>query len=88
MGFTALVTLLGTVLHVILKGIPFVEGLLEKGSDKKAAVMGLAETVANSATDQIIANNPNWVFIKPMADKFIEDVLTAVNAAKAAQQQK
>jgi hypothetical protein len=77
----------GTVINAILKAIPFVESLFGKGTDKKAAVMNIAELASNSAADAIVANNPNWAFIKPMADKFIEDVVAAANAVEAAQKQ-
>ena len=85
MNIGTLVSIIGTVISVIMKAIPFVEELFATGTDKKNAVMGLAETAANSSADMIIANNPNWSFIKPMADKFIEDVIAAWNAVEAAQ---
>jgi hypothetical protein len=80
----SIIKVVGIVIIVIVKAIPFVEDLFTAGADKKTAVMNLAETAANSVSDQIIANNPNWSFIKPMADKFIEDVIAAINAVEAA----
>jgi hypothetical protein len=84
MNFLGIIAIVESVISIILKAIPFVEQLFEKGTDKKSAVMSLAEMAADSATDKIIANNPNWAFIKPMADKFIDDVIAAVNAAETA----
>jgi hypothetical protein len=84
MNFATVISIIGTVISVIMKAIPLVEELFEKGTDKKAAVMALAQTAADSTADQIIKNNPNWSFIKPMADRFIEDVITAYNLAEEA----
>jgi hypothetical protein len=84
MNFLGVISILGTVINVIMKAIPFVEELFKDGADKKAAVVEMTQIAVSGIADGVIKNNPNWDFIKPMAEKFIDDVVAAANAIEKA----
>ncbi|MFA5158718.1 MAG: hypothetical protein WC451_06070 [Patescibacteria group bacterium] len=84
MNFLGVVSVLGIVIQTIIKAIPFVEELFKDGADKKAAVVEMAQIAVSGVADGVIKNNPNWDFIKPMAEKFIDDVVAAANAIEKA----
>ena len=87
MGFTEIMAMIGLLMTVITKAIPFIEEIMNgaPGADKKAAVTAIAKIAVSGIAAPIVANNPKWDFLAPMASAFIDNAVTAVNAVQAAQ---
>jgi hypothetical protein len=87
MEFAAIVSLIATVANVIVKAIPFVEELFDgkpdSGPEKAAIVMNMAQVAVSGVEGAFAKNNPQWAFLAPLAKRFIDDAIAAVNQIQA-----
>jgi len=87
MGFMEIIGLIGTVATIITKAIPFVEGLFagqeNAGPAKSAIVMNMAQVAVAGVEDAVVKNNPQWAILAPLAQRFINDAIAAINEIQA-----
>jgi len=84
MEFAAIINMITIVASVIMKAIPFVEQLFDgepdSGPKKAAIVMNMANVAISGVEGEFAKNNPQWAYLAPLAKRFIDDAIAAVNA--------
>ena len=83
------IALISKVAQIITRAIPFVEELFgaESGASKSAVVMNIAQIAVAGVEGQIAKESPKWQILAPLAQRFINDAIAAINEIKTGKKQ-